>query len=172
MGSPGAGKTVAAVSIFSKLKKRHVDVALVSEFATAKVIEENKTALNNQLYIWANQQYQIFCGYRHAQVVITDSPILLGAIYNTQAHPSLYEVILNEHNKYNNLNVLIKLDDSFPYSMIGRIHSLTESMTIQNQIIDLLENNGLPYLTYNNTTEDDIVDLIVDVIAHDDEEFT
>src|SRR5690554_1065490 len=88
-GPPNSGKTVAATSVFSKLKKRHIDTVLISEFATAKVVEENKMAMKNQLYIWANQQYQIFCGYHHAKVTVTDSPILLGAIYNIQAHPSL-----------------------------------------------------------------------------------
>jgi hypothetical protein len=159
-GAPNSGKTVAAASTFSKLKKRHLDTVLINEFATAKVVEENKMALANQLFIWANQQYQIFCGYNHAQVVVTDSPILLGAIYNTQAHPALYEVIFQEHKKFNNLNIMMQLDNSFPYSMVGRIHSFTESLGIEAQIINLLEVNDIPFLFYNQTTEDEIVDLI------------
>lgn len=164
-GPPNSGKTVAATSVFSKLKKRHIDTVLISEFATAKVVEENKMAMKNQLYIWANQQYQIFCGYHHAKVTVTDSPILLGAIYNIQAHPSLYEVIFEEHKKYNNLNIMMELDDSYPYSMIGRVHSFTESQSIGNQMIEMLESHNIPFIYYNQTTEDDIVDLIIESLA-------
>jgi hypothetical protein len=163
-GAPNSGKTVAAASVFAKLKKRHFDTVLINEFATSKVIEENKLALQNQLYIWANQQYQIFCGYNHAKVVVTDSPILLGAIYNTQAHPSLYEVIFQEHRKYNNLNIMMRLDNSYPYSMVGRIHSFTESMGIEHQMIQMLEENEIPFLYYNETTEEEIIDLIADSV--------
>lgn len=165
LGPPGAGKSVAAASIYSKTKKRHVDTVLVPEFATDKVIEENSLALKNQLYIWANQQYKIFCGHHHARVVVTDSPILLGAIYNKESSSALYEVILEEHRKYNNLNIIMELDPDFPYSMVGRIHSFTESQSIGNQIVELLEMEHIPYMFYNQISEDEIVDLIVSSIS-------
>lgn len=162
-GSPGSGKTVAATSLFAKLKARHLDVVLVSEFAHHKVVEENSVALANQLYIWANQQYNIFCGYRHARVVVTDSPILLGCIYNEGNH-SLRTVIEEEHKKYNNFNILMELDGSYPYSMMGRCHSYTESLNIGQRIEDLLTELELPFVRYRDYTEDEIVDLIVNVI--------
>lgn len=158
-GPPCSGKTVAATSIFSQLKKRHIDAVLIPEYATMRVVESNKMALANQLNIWANQQYQIFCGYHHAQVVVTDSPILLGAIYNES--PGLKEVILEEHQKYNNLNIVLELDGTYPYSMVGRIHSFTESQSIGNRIIELLEVNDIPHIFYNELSEDEIVDLII-----------
>src|SRR5690606_29966342 len=105
------------------------------------------------------------CGYHHAKVTVTDSPILLGAIYNIQAHPSLYEVIFEEHKKYNNLNIMMELDDSYPYSMIGRVHSFTESQSIGNQMIEMLESHNITFIYYNQTTEDDIVDLIIESLA-------
>lgn len=160
-GSPNSGKTVAATSLFSKLKKHHLDAVLVSEFAHEKVVEENVRALQNQLYVFANQQYKIFCAHAHARVVVTDSPILLAAIYNQDAIPALHDVIIDQHRHYNNLNILMELDPAHPYAMVGRIHSLTESMTIQNQIVGLLETLDIPYLRYNDSTEDEIVSLVL-----------
>jgi molybdopterin-guanine dinucleotide biosynthesis protein len=166
-GAPNSGKTVSATSLFAALKKRSVDVVLVTEFAHEKVVEENETALSNQLYIWANQQYKIFSGYRHAQVVVTDSPILLGSIYNKDASESLHDVILTEHHKYTNLNLVMELQDDYPYSMVGRIHSLDESKVIENRIFDLLSFHDIPFLTYKDTTEADLVTFIEDAIRDD-----
>lgn len=164
IGSPSSGKTVAAASLFSQLKKRHLDAVLVSEFAQEKVVEENKRALQNQLYIFANQQYKIFCAHEHAQVVVTDSPILLAAIYNASAPSALQEVILDQHFRYDNLNILMELDDDIPYSMVGRIHSYEESLVIQDQLKHLLTIHDIPYVPYNAITEGELVDLIIDAL--------
>jgi hypothetical protein len=165
-GPPSAGKTVAATSLFAELKKKHLDVELVSEFAKDCVMEENKSALKNQLFIWSTQQYRIFCGYEHARVVVTDSPILLGAIYNKS--PALTEVIFEEYHKYNNLNVVLQLDGSRPYSMIGRVHSFEESVGIGNQIMDLLESRDIPFLSYGDISEEELVSLIVTELDEED----
>jgi molybdopterin-guanine dinucleotide biosynthesis protein len=169
-GAPNSGKTVSATSLFAQLKKRSIDVVLVTEFAHEKVVEENHTALSNQLFIWASQQYKVFAGYRHAQVVVTDSPILLGSIYNQDASPSLHDVILTEHHKYNNLNLVMQLDDEYPYSMVGRIHSQEESKAIENRILELLSLHDIPFLSYKNTTEADLVEFIESAISENEDD--
>lgn len=163
-GSPGAGKTLAASSIFAALKRNHIDSVLISEAAKDFVVEENDTALANQLYVWATQQYRIFAGYRHAQVVVTDSPMLLGIIYNTEASPLFEHVVLHEYHKYNNLNLLVTMDGNHPYSMVGRIHSFTQSVALQNEICSMLEDNSIPFVNYRDYSEDEIVELVKEAI--------
>jgi hypothetical protein len=163
-GSPNSGKTVAASSMFALLKKEHVDVGLVTEYARQAVVEQNTLAISDQLFIWANQNHHIYCAYQHYQVVVTDSPILLGTIYNEDDSGHLKQVIINEYHKYNNFNILLTLNTSHPYSMAGRVHSYTESMSIQNQLVELLDNEEIPYLCYDDTTEDDIVQLVLEAI--------
>jgi hypothetical protein len=160
-GAPSAGKSVTAASFFSKLKKRHLDCLLVTEVAKDFVVEANEIALKNQHYVWSLQEYRLFCAHAHAQIVVTDSPLLLGLVYQTEATPAMQQVILEHHQQYDNFNVMIHLDPSRPYSMVGRVHSLTESLSINNQIVDILDNNGIPYLDYDEYSEDEIVDLIV-----------
>jgi AAA domain-containing protein len=164
LGAPNAGKTVVATSLFARLKKRHADVVLVSEYAHQMVVEENKTALADQLFIWANQSHRIFAGYRHAKLVVTDSPILLGAIYNRQSSIHLQEVILAEHRKYNNFNIILDLDASYPYSMVGRIHNFDESVQIGDEIMDMLTTHDIPFLKYKDFEPDEIVDLILSAV--------
>jgi hypothetical protein len=158
-GPPNSGKSVAATSMFAQLKRKHIDAVLTTEFAHQMVVEERKTALADQIFIWANQNHRIFAANRHARVVVTDSPILLGAVYNDQ-DPALQQLILNQHNRYNNLNVVLELDPSYPYSMTGRVHSFSESVSIGNQIIELLQRHDLPYLLYADQTEQEIVELV------------
>lgn len=160
-GAPNAGKTVAASSIFAKLKKRHRDVVLVNEYAKEMVLEHNQMALRNQLHIWSNQQYRLFCAHEHAPMVVTDSPLLLGLIYQTEASPALQQVILEYHKKFNNFNIFIELDQDRPYSMVGRVHNIHQSLNISEQILGILHDNNIPYLNYRDYDEDDIVDLIV-----------
>ncbi len=164
MGSPGAGKTVAASSLFAALKRNHIDSVLISEAAKDFVVEENQSALANQIFVWATQQYRIFCGYRHAQVVVTDSPILLGAIYNADGTASLVDVIVEQYHRYNNFNILVELNGDHPYSMVGRIHSVTQSIGIQDQIVQLLQEREIPYLNYGEYSEDEIVQLIMEAL--------
>jgi hypothetical protein len=165
-GSPSSGKTVAATSLFAALKKQHLAVVLVAEFAKEKVVEGNTTALSNQIFIWASQQYNIYSAYRHADLVVTDSPILLGTIYNND-NDDLHKVICREHGRYNNINIMMELDPLHPYSMVGRIHDLEESIEIQNSIFGMLHSNNIPYLLYNSTTEDEIVQLIIENMNDD-----
>src|ERR1041385_6113072 len=132
LGAPSAGKSVAATSIFAQLKKQNVDVLYVGEFAKDLVVEDNKLALRNQLYVWATQYHRIFCAHEHAQITVTDSPILLGLFYqNETTHKSIHEVILSCHKEFNNVNILVELDTNRPYSMTGRVHTLDQSLKIQ-----------------------------------------
>jgi molybdopterin-guanine dinucleotide biosynthesis protein len=164
LGPPASGKTTIATSLFSLLKKKGVNVGLVVEYATMAVIEQNQMALKDQLYVWSNQQHHIFCASHHYDIVVTDSPILLGYIYNVQASPALQTVILETHYQYENLNVFVELDAARPYTMAGRIHGLTEAMGINQQILDLLAHYDIPFLRYHDYTEEEIVSLILSVV--------
>lgn len=161
LGGPGCGKTTASVGLYNRLKKEGLEVELVSEFAKELILENNKTALSYQKYVWATQCYRMYCAYKRTQLVITDAPILLGAIYNENISQSFLDVILEEHHKFNNINIIVPRDLSRPYSMAGRIHSLTESIAIDNRIINLLEINNIPYITLNEVTENDLVEIIL-----------
>lgn len=167
LGAPSSGKTTIATSLFSQLKKKGVNVGLVVEYATMAVMEQNIMALQDQLFVWANQQHHIFCASQHYDIVVTDSPILLGHIYNTEASEALRQVILDTHGQYENLNIFVELDATRPYTMSGRIHSLTEALQIHQEIRDLLHRHDIPFLSYHEYTEEEIVALILSVLEDD-----
>lgn len=159
-GGPNSGKSVAAASLFVQLKRRHTDCELVTEVAKDLVYEKNMIALADQIFVFANTLYKVKNAYNNTKIAVVDSPLLLSAIYNPHTSKHLIDLVFEQHQKFNNLNVFINRDPSHPHSMNGRIHSLTESITIDNQIIGLFETHGIPYIRYDEVDELQLADLI------------
>ena len=63
------------------------------------------------------------------------------------------ELILEMDRKFNTLNIVLKRTQQ-PHTMTGRIHSLTESISIDNRIRALLEDNNMEYLEYDPVHDD------------------
>ena len=145
-GGPGVGKTTAASSLFVALKKLNIDTEIVSEFAKDLVLENNRDALQHQWYVIAQQSYRLHCGYRSMQVVICDSPILLGPIYDPDGSRALYSLCLEHHHRFNNFNIVLRRDPNLQFSQAGRVHGLTESISLDYRIIRLLDDNNIPYV--------------------------
>lgn len=143
-GGPGSGKTTVASELFVGLKKRNVDVELVTEFAKDLIMANNKSALKHQFYVTGVQAHRIWSAAYHAQVVLVDSPILLGTIYDNRASQAFRDLCFEYHNELTNFNILLRRNP-FPHSTYGRVHSLTESVSIDNRIHRLLSENNLYY---------------------------
>jgi len=166
LGGPSSGKSVAAAALFVNLKRLHVDCELVTEVAKDLVYESNKTALSDQILVFANTLYKTRNAYNNTKVAVVDSPLLLSAIYNPNTSKHLVDLVFEQYRKFNNLNIFVNRDPSYPHSMNGRIHSLTESITIDNQIIRLLETHDIPYIRYDMIDESGLIDLICKEIGH------
>ena len=163
-GGPGAGKTVAATDLFNSIKKRHFKTDLVTDFAKDMIIQRNTSAMEEQLYIWASQLYRNRCAYKQATITVTDTPVLLGCIYNKPLSPNLKKLIFEEYHKFNNFNLVIPRDINREYSMFGRVHTEVESITIDQQIVELLTDNDIPFSYYDETNLQTIVDEIVSIV--------
>ena len=88
-GAPGAGKSTGAAYIFSQLKMLGINAELVTEFAKDMVWCNNQEALSNQAYMFGQQLYRISRLEDKVDVVITDSPVFLSAIYNRMSYRKL-----------------------------------------------------------------------------------
>src|SRR5665213_3251689 len=106
IGAPGTRKSTTAFALFAELKKRALNCEMASEVAKEYVFEDNKSAMEYQLIVWAQQAYRLWCVARYADVVITDVSLLTGMIYVPDASISFCQVVLDEHHKYCNLNIL------------------------------------------------------------------
>lgn len=145
-GGPSIGKSTCATYIFSQLKMKGIDCEYVSEFAKDKVWEKNDEVFKCQFYVTGKQSFKISRCNGKVDVIITDSPIAIGAMYNND-NPKLNDAILYEFNKYNNLNIVLKR--KYEFQQNGRHQNEQESIEIDNKIINWLQENNIPFKQFD-----------------------
>lgn len=148
LGGPGCGKTVAAAELFCQLKKAGLDTNFVKEFAQECIIEGNADALKDQVYVFGNTYHKLRCAAETSTVAVTDSPVLLQIIYQSELPDSFSRLVLDMHRTFNNFNVLLDVrNQGWTHTMTGRIHSISESLSLDKQIKDMLDTYEEPYIT-------------------------
>lgn len=161
-GPPGSGKSTGAAEVFAALKKSGVNVELVTEVAKDATWEHNNIALNCQEYIFGKQSYRLTRCRNEVDVIVTDSPLPLSIIYNT--NPALgqkfNDVVLSVFNTYDNYNYYIHRVK--PYNPKGRNQTEAESNALGEPIKNLLSSNNIEYCIVNG--DDDGYKTIVEDI--------
>lgn len=165
---PGAGKSTGAAYIFSKLKMDGYDCEYVSEFAKDKVWENNGEVFKSQFYITGKQVFKIkrCCG--KVDIIITDSPIAIGAQYLKDNEVMLGHAILEEFGKYNNLNLFINRVKK--YNPNGRNQTEDEAKEIDERMKWWLQLHDIPFELIDGNEEGykTAVELIERVIKNDE----
>lgn len=147
-GGPGCGKSTLAADLYTALKRQHIDVEYVNEYAKELVYQENTLALKDQILVFANQYHRLWTAAQHNAFVITDSPILLSAIYNPDTSHNFRALTIEMHKRFTSLNIVLKRTGQV-HTMTGRIHSLTESVSIDNRIRALLDESEIEYAEFD-----------------------
>lgn len=146
---PGSGKSTIAAGVFEELKWNGINCELVSEFAKQEVWAGNKKSFMNQLFITGNQHHKQLILVNEVDIIVTDSPILLGIVYNRAYSdrfafgPSLEEVLLEAHNMYDNMNYFIQRTK--PYETKGRNQNESEARELDAKIQRILTEKKIPY---------------------------
>lgn len=171
-GGPGTGKSTTAAGVFHRLKLSGVNCELVQEFAKHVVWRENFTTLNNQLYIFAKQHDRLFHLKDKVDVIITDSPIIMGLSYVdfTKVSPSLETLMVDEYNREDQRNLNIFLNRIKEYNPKGRTQTEDEAKEKDVEIHSLLDKYNLPYLRLDadGNVADVIAEKILQILEKED----
>lgn len=146
LGAPGLGKSTFGAGLFYEMKKLGYNVELVDEFAKFKVYEKNPKALRCQPYIFAQQLYKIMMTAEDVDYIITDSPIILSAIYNEDYPASFDRFVVDTFKMFDSENLLLTTDSERSYQETGRRHTAEQQDSLQKQIKELLDTNDIPYI--------------------------
>ena len=169
---PGAGKSTAATGVFSHLKQKGILCEYVSEYAKDLVWEGTDVLLQNQIHVFAEQFRRQWRLMGKVDYVITDSPLLLSAVYFnrwrqetetwlTESFCNLTEdYFIEAFNQFDNLNWFIRRDK--PYVPKGRIQTEKEAHEVDGEVANTLKDYVIPYYTTtSNRAIDDVVNEIL-----------
>lgn len=145
-GGPGAGKSTAALGVTYKLKLNGVNCEYVSEYAKDLMWREDLQSLKNQIHIYGQQQEKIFHLKNKVDVIITDSPAIMGLMYCDfdLVSPKLKELALDEFQRPEivNLNFMLKRGDRI-YDPNGREQTEDEAKQKDKDVKTLLSDLGV-----------------------------
>lgn len=147
-GGPGTGKSTTAAGVFAKLKMQNINCELVQEFAKHVVWRQNFTTLNNQLYIFAKQHDRLFHLKDKVDIIITDSPTIMGLTYTdfTKVSASFEKLVVDEYTREDQINLNVFLNRVTSYDPVGRTQNEAEAKEKDVEIHSLLEKYNLPYV--------------------------
>jgi hypothetical protein len=170
-GGPGIGKSGIAAGITYKLKKNHISCDQPYEFPKLLAWDNNHSAIQDQLYVLANQHRGIVKSYGKVDYIVLDSPILLSLTYRnyykgTEYPSSLYgesfdKMVLDTFNQYDNINIVLDRADGV-HNNDERYQNLEESKELDIVIENSLIENNIPFhkIKVNDDTVDDIMKLV------------
>jgi nicotinamide riboside kinase len=164
-GPPGSGKSTGAATVFAELKKAGINAELVTEFAKDKTWEHNTVALDCQEYVFGKQSYRLRRCRDDVDVIVTDSPLPLGLIYNSNPalDDSFTKVVMNVFNTYNNINFFVNRVK--PYNPKGRNQTAVESDQLSIEIKNLYHRLNIDYVEISGDDEGykEVVDTVLNM---------
>lgn len=165
VAAPGTGKSTTMAHLFAELKWRGIDCEMSAEYAKEKVWEGSSHVLDHQFYISGKQYHRLKNLDGKVDVVITDSPLILGLFYGNEEPKEFRDLLLHHFDSFNNLNILLKRVKK--YNPNGRLQSEEQSNNINTEIVNILESNKIKYYTYDAVRENipDIVELILSKLS-------
>lgn len=148
-GGPGTGKSTTASLVFGMLKLNGVNCEYVQEYAKDKAWEHGKNFIETPLvfqaqeYIFGKQHYRFRRCAQTVEMIVTDSPLLLGHIYTPQdfCMPALHDTIDQAYNMYDNLDVMLRRCK--PFNPDGRLHTEEKAKELDVEIEDMLSSKGI-----------------------------
>lgn len=162
-GGPGIGKSATAAYLYYLFKKYNQNVELVQEYVKEWAWENRKIKPFDQIYFFGKQVRKESMLFGKVDYVITDSPALLGLCYvkrccDPEISNGLIETAkafykVSPRHNVKHIHVLLKRSGDFNSN--GRFHSEKESLKIDSEIKDLLNEFKFEYIEsfYN---EDDL----------------
>lgn len=154
-GGPGCGKSTMAAGLFYHLKVAGFKVELVTEYAKDMVYENRPNILEDQLYVLAKQTRRVSRLEGVLDFCITDSPLVLSAIYN-KGSSLIDKLSLELFNGFDNMNFLICR--STIYQNYGREENEAEAIQIDKNIFSFLIDSKIKHdIIYSNESMESLV---------------
>jgi len=135
-GGPGSCKSIFCAESFAKLKWRGVQCEMALEWVKEKVWDNHMDIFKNQVYIFGKQYHRMFRLRNNVDVILTDSPFLMGCVYDITRDKNLHDVIVGEYKKFNTYNIFLERNEI--YDQKGRNQDESGARKLDGEIKELL----------------------------------
>lgn len=144
LAGSGAGKSTNASRLFAMLKDEGIEVELVSEWVKDMVWEGRTKIFGCQDYIFGKQLWKQMRVAPNVEVIITDCPIILSALYDPEQRPIFKEHVLETFHKFNNMNFF--LNRVKPFNPNGRNEkTVEEARENDKKLMEMLDKAKIEY---------------------------
>jgi len=165
-GGPCTGKSTVAAGVFFELKKKRIQCELVPEVAKGLTWENRRQALSNQIYIAGKQIQLVERCAEYVDVIVMDTSILLGAIYQPAHYPSSFtDALIDLYSLMHNASFY--LERCFPYDSVGRNQTEQEAAAIDPQVLHWLRTHHIAFQSLRGRHPDSASDEMVHQIVGD-----
>lgn len=137
-GDPGTGKSTIAAGLFYNLKMLGYRVEYVTEFAKEIVYDNAYKVLDDQIYLFGEQQHRLKRCMAENEIIIMDSPLLLSVVYDKSSDLKLRDLVISEYGKYNNVDIFLSREMVSEYSNNGRLEDQHQAKLLDEKIYSLL----------------------------------
>lgn len=162
---PNAGKTTLASRLFSEINiaKPFGESFWVQEYAKELVLQKRYDLLADQAHVTTEQCRRIEVLAGNVDIIVTDSPVLLGLVYSSEEHlEKTKEIIhsLSEKIDVESVNFFIeRIGRNFDQR--GRLGTVDDAIQKDNEIKEMLKKTETPYHVVEN--QYDIVSVIAKI---------
>lgn len=170
-GGPGSGKSGVAAGVYSRLRKQGINIELVREFAKDLYYQDRlKQMMEFQEVIYAEQNSRLQWLLGKVDYAITDSPILLSAVYpdinrdlfSLAPWPALHDfktLVRSQFACYDNINIWLERPET--YETEGRLQSESQAKWIDDMIWSEVEERQIKRMKLNDDTEMNIISMLL-----------
>lgn len=143
-GGAGCGKSTTRAGIFNLLKLQGINCEEAIEWIKYQVYAKDTYVPTDQLYIFAKQRKILREIGDQVDVIVCDSPLLLSAIYDSEDSPLLRQLVIQEFDRFNNVNYVINRVK--PYNPTGRYQNEQGAREYDQEIRRFLLQNDIEFL--------------------------
>lgn len=144
---PGVGKSTAGAMVYSLLSMAGYAAEYVPEFAKFASFANNRSALDDQIYMFAKQGNRLqVLREQGLDFVVMDGPLPLALLYTPEDYyPSYRSLVWEVFDSYDNVNFFLVRNPDIAYRAVGRNQSEAEAEILCQRTRTLLDDRGVPY---------------------------
>lgn len=165
LGGSGLGKSTTAALIFGEMKLAGLHCELVREFVKEWAWQGRKIQPEDQTTIFANQLAREKMYYGKLDYIVTDSPLLLGPIYQKyySGEDPISQNVFDEIKAAEDQGVIylnFVLNRNRTFDPRGRYETAEQAKEVDAFVLDYLEEHSIPFHVISSDDRERVKEII------------